>query len=221
MSKKGFTPLEILVVLKRRARSILQFSRMPSRSSHSASLTGFTLIELLVVIAIIGILASIVLASFTSARQRARDTRRITDIKSIQLALELYFDGNSDQYPQAFARDATNCNPGSGKYLGLEALLTNNYISQIPRDPNLADEKVCYAYAAPSSGTRSTYHLGASLEDVNHPSLTFDDRDCNSEGTDPDCTTLTYTGGFKGIDSGGGACHDASDTTRRCYDVIP
>ena len=53
---------------------------------------GFTLIELLVVIAIIGILASIVLASLNSARQKSRDARRIADIKQIQLALELYFE---------------------------------------------------------------------------------------------------------------------------------
>src|SRR5262245_50514712 len=53
---------------------------------------GFTLIELLVVIAIIGILASIVLASLNTARQKSRDARRLADIKSIQLALELFFD---------------------------------------------------------------------------------------------------------------------------------
>ena len=59
---------------------------------------GFTLIELLVVIAIIGILSSIVLASLNSARKKGRDARRVADIKQIQLALELYYDANSN-YP--------------------------------------------------------------------------------------------------------------------------
>lgn len=52
---------------------------------------GFTLIELLVVIAIIGILATVVLSSLSQARKRARDTKRLSEIKQMQNALELYY----------------------------------------------------------------------------------------------------------------------------------
>ena len=53
---------------------------------------GFTLIELLVVVAIIGLLASIVLVSVNSARAKARDVKRMSDLHNVQLALEMYYD---------------------------------------------------------------------------------------------------------------------------------
>lgn len=51
---------------------------------------GFTLIELLVVIAIISLLSSIVFASLSTVRKKARDARRITDLNQIKSALEMY-----------------------------------------------------------------------------------------------------------------------------------
>jgi len=51
---------------------------------------GFTLIELLVVIAIIGVLATIVMVSVNDLRARARDDRRVSDMKAIRDALAMY-----------------------------------------------------------------------------------------------------------------------------------
>lgn len=172
--------------------------------------TGFTLIELLVVIAIIGVLASIVLASLNNARKKSRDARRITDIKQIQLALELYFDGQSNHYPQA---NTSACvAPASPETataaFGLGTLVVNNYIPQVPRDPLSATS--CYKYSTPtaSAATPTTYHLGASLEDPNHPALQGD-KDSDTSSTD--------TNGFNGADTAG--C--AAEVGRACYDVTP
>ncbi|HEY4483033.1 MAG TPA: type II secretion system protein, partial [Candidatus Paceibacterota bacterium] len=86
---------------------------------------GFTLIELLVVIAIIGILSSVVLASLNTARVKARDARRISDINSLQLALELYSNDNSGKYPLASATCSATV------FYGLEVLTSGTapYIS--------------------------------------------------------------------------------------------
>jgi len=50
---------------------------------------GFTLIELLVVIAIIGVLSTIVMASLTSGRAKARDSKRLSDLGQMSKLLNL------------------------------------------------------------------------------------------------------------------------------------
>jgi prepilin-type N-terminal cleavage/methylation domain-containing protein len=72
-------------------------------TSFKHSKKGFTLIELLVVIAIIGILSSVVLASLSTARQKSRDAKRISDIGQVRLALELFFD-SIQSYPSTTPR---------------------------------------------------------------------------------------------------------------------
>lgn len=121
---------------------------------------GFTLIELLVVIAIIGILSSVVLASLNSARQKGRDARRISDIKQLQLALELCYDaGNS-------------CTGGGVEYPdALSSLQTNGFIASVPVDPQTGSS---YGYdnvlsdgtsaCSVASGVCSSYVLRATME---------------------------------------------------------
>ncbi|MEJ0072566.1 MAG: type II secretion system protein [Candidatus Saccharibacteria bacterium] len=59
---------------------------------------GFTIVELLIVIVVIGILATLVIVTFTGIQQKARDSKRKTDIGAIQASLESYYSSNNT-YP--------------------------------------------------------------------------------------------------------------------------
>lgn len=59
---------------------------------------GFTIVELLIVIVVIGILAALVITTFTGIQQRARNTERETDIKAIHGQVEAYYAQNG-RYP--------------------------------------------------------------------------------------------------------------------------
>lgn len=60
-----------------------------NKKAMQSSRQGFTLIELLVVIAIIGILSTLAVVSLSSARSKARDAKRVSDMKQLQSAMEM------------------------------------------------------------------------------------------------------------------------------------
>ncbi|MFA7088218.1 MAG: prepilin-type N-terminal cleavage/methylation domain-containing protein, partial [Patescibacteria group bacterium] len=78
---------------------------------------GFTLIELLVVIAIIGLLSTLSILALNSARARARDAKRIADVKQIQTALEMYYNDVGDYPATASVTPGSILSSTNGTYL--------------------------------------------------------------------------------------------------------
>ncbi len=135
-------------------------------SSHNIK-RGFTLVELLIVIAILSILSTLGLANFQTARSKARDLTRKSDLQSIAKSLEAYANDHRG-YPLSDATELTIVCKNGGVTCDFGTSFTDNqdtiYLVEIPADPFTSQS---YAYI--SDGT--TYTLYAHLENTLDPSL--------------------------------------------------
>ncbi len=116
------------------------------KNNNLISTTGFTLIEMLVVVMIIGLLSSVVLVGLGDIRKGVRDTRRVADLRHIQIGLESYH-ARMGSYP------------------------VNAYgeIEGLPHDPLTSinpytEEVISFPYGYRVSENRQNYVLGACLE---------------------------------------------------------
>lgn len=144
----------------------MKTARMSARSR-----LGFTLVELMVVVAVIGILSAIVYANFGATRAIARDNIRKTDLKDLQVAIELYKAQNG-HYP---LRGCIDSGDSVGLWSGAnpEAVasveqcanyiegLVPDYISALPVDPKPTLLNTGYIYRTNSNTDPTEYKLMA------------------------------------------------------------
>ncbi len=147
---------------------------------------GFTLIELLVVIAIIALLSTLAIVALNSARQKSRDAKRISDVKQIQTALEL-FHADTAAYPTvdpavALGPDGNGAMLDGAGFHATAAATAPVYMGQLPEDPNNTGDFV-YTYGCAGDSCQA-YAITFTLEG-NTGNLTDGGGDANSN---PNCT---------------------------------
>jgi len=100
--------------------------------------TGFTLIELLVVIAIIAILAAILFPVFARAREKARQSSCLSNVKQLTLGLVMYMADYDGRFPSGAATawgDGSYPSQPYGAWAdGIQPYIKNNQIYICPSD---------------------------------------------------------------------------------------
>ncbi len=149
---------------------------------------AFTLIELLIVIAIIGLLASITLIALNNSRKQARITKRISDLKQMSAAVELYFLTNNFVPGTVTSPSYSECAGFSTTVTSPNALIPGivpSFASSLPRDPamNVSAGQNCYVFMGTSKDYKiMSYNItDMTLAEINqHPE--FKDPRRNSSG---------------------------------------
>src|SRR5690606_28388603 len=115
------------------AETNMTFTKL-NKKLHRKGAGGFTLIELLVVISIISLLSSVVLSSLNSARARARDAKRLSDMRQYQTAIALYKTDNQNSAPLFGTGGSGQITSTSTIGVSLTSAL-QSYLSELPLDP--------------------------------------------------------------------------------------
>lgn len=127
---------------------------------------GFTIVELLIVIVIIGILAGLVITTFTGVQAKARDAQRKTDVTAITKALEAYYSVNG-KYPSGSGSTTINASwstTADSSWDNLTVLL-QPYMNTKIQDPVSSPAKAAisggFNYDYFSNSTVGTTYCGA------------------------------------------------------------
>jgi len=118
---------------------------------------GFTLIELLVVIAIIAILAAILFPVFARAREKARQTSCLSNIKQLGLGILMYTSDYDESYPAVtWAQSYPAYNGVLGWPLTVQPYLKNWQVGICPSDP----DKACFSKDANDEFAKQLLQVG-------------------------------------------------------------
>jgi prepilin-type N-terminal cleavage/methylation domain-containing protein len=140
---------------------------------------GFTIVELLIVIVVIGILALLVITTYSGIQQKARNSKRQNDVKSIQTQLEAFFSQNG-YYPSLTDMNSQTWLDDNMKSLDQKALI----------DPSSPTQSKTLDGSANGKAKQYSYHV------------TQSDGTTSCEDDDTTCAQYTLTATYEGTVNG-------------------
>ncbi len=146
------------------------------RSAQEKRNQGFTIVELLIVIVVIGILALLVITTYSGIQAKARNSKRSTDVSTIQTQLEAFYSQNG-YYPSL-----TDINSASWLSTNMKSLDTGALID-------------------PSNATQSKTLLAAPAL-KSYAYAVKDSSGASCEATDTNCATYALTASYEGTVNG-------------------
>lgn len=182
---------------------------------------GFTLIELLVVIAIIAILAAILFPVFARAREKARQSACLSNVKQISLGILMYVQDYDERFPMLYWSDS----PRYGLAQVVQPYIKNAQVYNCPSSDGVCTEPLSYLEHASYGYHTGLFLVNASrkLAEVRRPAEIFmmgdvmQDRNAPGRGhppsagpfqCDPDGSNCKLCGGTHNwIFYDGGAVH--------------
>jgi len=137
---------------------------------------GFTIVELLIVIVVIGILALLVITTYSGIQAKARNSKRSSDVATIQTQLEAFYQ-NSGYYPSL-----SDMNSASWLSTNMKSLDTGALVD--PSNPTQSKTLV-------ASPTAKSYSYQVT-----------DGSGASCESADTNCAKYTLTATYEGTVNG-------------------
>lgn len=109
----------------------------------SGSRPGFTLIELLVVISVIAVLASLLFPVFGRAKESARGTACLSNLRQVGLGLQMYVQDNGNRLPFMRDKSLTTTNELPSPEAVLAPSVGNTNVFKCPSDKELFPTTGC------------------------------------------------------------------------------